>query len=88
MKYLIIGAGPSGLTVANRLIQLGKTDVLVLERENDEKNEVDNSDASDNATDDKKGDSTEALVETDVDNKAEVAEELTETDVDNKKEEE
>lgn len=33
MKYLIIGAGPAGLTVANKLIQRGKTSVLVLERE-------------------------------------------------------
>ena len=32
MKYLIIGAGPSGLTLANRLIQLGKGEVQVLER--------------------------------------------------------
>lgn len=33
MKYLILGAGPAGLTVANRLKQLGITDFLVLERE-------------------------------------------------------
>lgn len=35
MKYLILGAGPTGLTLANRLIQLGKDDVLVLEKENE-----------------------------------------------------
>lgn len=33
MKYLILGAGPAGLTVANRLKQFGITDFLVLERE-------------------------------------------------------
>lgn len=33
MKYLILGAGPSGLTVANKLKQKGITDFLVLERE-------------------------------------------------------
>lgn len=33
MKYLILGAGPAGLTVANRLKQIGITDFLVLERE-------------------------------------------------------
>ena len=33
MKYLILGAGPSGLTLANKLIQQGKDDVLVLEKE-------------------------------------------------------
>lgn len=33
MKYLILGAGPAGLTVANRLKQLGVTDFLVLEKE-------------------------------------------------------
>lgn len=32
MKYLIIGGGPSGLTLANSLINNGKDDVLVLER--------------------------------------------------------
>lgn len=32
MKYLIIGGGPSGLTLANSLINSGKDDVLVLER--------------------------------------------------------
>lgn len=33
MKYLILGAGPAGLTVANRLKQIGITDFLVLEKE-------------------------------------------------------
>lgn len=33
MKYLILGAGPAGLTVANRLKQRGITDFLVLEKE-------------------------------------------------------
>lgn len=33
MKYLILGAGPSGLTFANRLLQAGETDFLVLEAE-------------------------------------------------------
>ncbi len=33
MKYLILGAGPSGLTVANKLKQKGITDFLVLEKE-------------------------------------------------------
>lgn len=33
MKYLILGAGPAGLTVANRLKKKGKDSVLVLERE-------------------------------------------------------
>ncbi len=33
MKYLILGAGPAGLTVANRLLQKGITDFLVLEKE-------------------------------------------------------
>lgn len=33
MKYLILGAGPAGLTVANRLLQNGETDFLVLEQE-------------------------------------------------------
>lgn len=33
MKYLILGAGPAGLTVANRLKQIGCTDFLVLEKE-------------------------------------------------------
>lgn len=34
MKYLILGAGPAGLTVANKLKQAGIKDFLVLEREN------------------------------------------------------
>ncbi|MGN1196319.1 MAG: protoporphyrinogen/coproporphyrinogen oxidase [Acetatifactor sp.] len=33
MKYLILGAGPAGLTVANRLKQKGVMDFLVLEKE-------------------------------------------------------
>lgn len=33
MKYLILGAGPAGLTVANKLKLGGKNDFLVLERE-------------------------------------------------------
>ncbi len=33
MKYLILGAGPAGLTVANMFKQKGITDFLVLERE-------------------------------------------------------
>ena len=33
MKYLILGAGPAGLTAANRLKQRGVTDFLVLEKE-------------------------------------------------------
>ena len=33
MKYLILGAGPAGLTIANRLKQKGITDFLILERE-------------------------------------------------------
>ena len=33
MKYLILGAGPAGLTVANKLKQKGITDFLVLEKE-------------------------------------------------------
>lgn len=32
-KYLILGAGPAGLTLANCLLQRGVTDFLVLERE-------------------------------------------------------
>ena len=35
MKYLILGAGPAGLTVANKLKQKGITDFLVLEKENE-----------------------------------------------------
>lgn len=33
MKYLILGAGPSGLTLANRLKQRGETSFFVLEKE-------------------------------------------------------
>lgn len=33
MKYLILGAGPAGLSFANRLYQLGERDFLVLEKE-------------------------------------------------------
>ena len=32
MKYLILGAGPSGLTLANRLKQMGETSFFVLEK--------------------------------------------------------
>lgn len=32
MKYLILGAGPAGLSLANKLMQMGETDFLVLER--------------------------------------------------------
>lgn len=35
MKYLILGAGPAGLTFANKLKQLGETSFLVLERESE-----------------------------------------------------
>lgn len=35
MKYLILGAGPAGLTVANKLKQVGVSDFLVLEKENE-----------------------------------------------------
>ena len=35
MKYLILGAGPSGLTFANRLLQNGIDDFLVLEKEDE-----------------------------------------------------
>lgn len=34
MKYLILGAGPSGLTIANKLKQAGISNFLVLEKEN------------------------------------------------------
>lgn len=33
MKYLILGVGPSGLTLANRLKQMGETSFFVLEKE-------------------------------------------------------
>lgn len=33
MKYLILGGGPSGLTFANKLLEAGETDFLVLEKE-------------------------------------------------------
>lgn len=33
MKYLILGAGPAGLTFANQLKQLGETSFLVVEKE-------------------------------------------------------
>ena len=33
MKYLILGAGPAGLSLANRLCQLGEKEFLVLEKE-------------------------------------------------------
>lgn len=33
MRYLILGAGPAGLTFANKIKQSGETDFLVLERE-------------------------------------------------------
>lgn len=33
IKYLILGAGPSGLTVANKLFEAGCTDFLLLEKE-------------------------------------------------------
>lgn len=32
MKYLILGAGPAGLTIANTLMNRGEKDILVLER--------------------------------------------------------
>ena len=35
MKYLILGAGPAGLSFANMLKQLGETDFLVLEKESE-----------------------------------------------------
>ncbi|WP_010246417.1 protoporphyrinogen/coproporphyrinogen oxidase [Acetivibrio cellulolyticus] len=35
MKYLILGAGPAGLTFANKLKMRGETDFLVLERESE-----------------------------------------------------
>ena len=33
LKYLILGAGPAGLTIANKLRQAKKTDFLLLEKE-------------------------------------------------------
>lgn len=33
MKYLILGAGPAGLTVANKLLQAGEDNFIVLEKE-------------------------------------------------------
>ena len=33
MKYLILGAGPAGLTFANKLLQLGEDSFIVLEKE-------------------------------------------------------
>ena len=33
MKYLILGAGPAGLSFANRLKQKGITNFLILEKE-------------------------------------------------------
>lgn len=35
MKYLILGAGPAGLTFANKLKEKGENDFLVLEKENE-----------------------------------------------------
>ena len=35
MKYLILGAGPSGLTFANMLLKMGEEDFLVLEKESE-----------------------------------------------------
>lgn len=35
MKYLILGAGPAGLSVANKLIELNEDNFLVLEAENE-----------------------------------------------------
>ena len=34
VKYLILGAGPAGLTFARRLLDKGETSFLVLEKEN------------------------------------------------------
>ena len=33
VKYLILGAGPAGLSLANKLKQLGEESFLVLEKE-------------------------------------------------------
>lgn len=35
MKYLILGAGPAGLTLANRLLEFGESSVCVLEKESE-----------------------------------------------------
>lgn len=35
MKYLILGAGPAGLSFAYRLFQMGEMDFLILEKENE-----------------------------------------------------
>jgi protoporphyrinogen oxidase len=35
VKYLILGAGPCGLTIANRLKQMGETSFLLLEKESE-----------------------------------------------------
>lgn len=35
VKYLILGGGPAGLTFANRLMQSGENDFLLLEKENE-----------------------------------------------------
>lgn len=35
MKYLVLGAGPAGLTFANKLLQSGESSFLVLEKENE-----------------------------------------------------
>ena len=32
-KYLILGAGPAGLSFANRIMQLGENDFVVLEKD-------------------------------------------------------
>ena len=34
MKYLILGGGPAGLTLANKFLQYGEDDFLLLEKEN------------------------------------------------------
>lgn len=33
-KFIILGAGPAGLTFANKLLQKGETDFLIIEKEN------------------------------------------------------
>ena len=33
VKYLILGAGPAGLTFANKLLEMGEEDFLVIEKE-------------------------------------------------------